>query len=922
MVSASTLSRRVAGLAACGAFVFLGACEKSTGQRAQIAPHQVAATAKHAVAGKDTNQTTYVNGRPLATVRHKLSWSTSAFLCRSEPGEPMHIMFTASGPAPNLRCNAVYDPPADRMFTFSGPVRFRTDDGWPVLDMADDETINVAITENFIRAVRGLPQYDGRMDRSRFAGPLCGWSSWHAYYQDWVNEKEIVRNARWVARHLKPFGAAVIQIDDGWQGVGRGGGENRDWEQINERFGGGMKRLADEIHELGLTAGLWIAPHGQSNPAFVQKHRDAFLWRADGTSVGEDAADPGDVNKYAWAGRYVVDSSTTGGQAYLRRLFDRLARDWGFDYFKIDGQPIVEQIYERHQARLGNPGMSAAEAYRAGLRVIREAIGPQRYLLGCWGTPRWGAGILNGARIGDDVWAGWEGLRPALRATWLNYWSHNIVWYTDPDAICVRPPLTLEQARVWASFLALTGQPVMMGDKMYELSDERVELLRRIIPPANIRPMDLYPRAQPDIICLKLDDAAGRRDIVGIFNWSAVERQQALDAAALGLPDADYLVYDVWRKDLLGRLDDTLTVHLPPMSCRVFCIRPMAPDRPTLLGTSRHLTQGAVDVENYVCGASRISGRSRLVGGDPYEVRFFVQPGSTPFLLTRPQADGAKAGLHVEGPVGVLTLTAAENTTVDWSLLYAIPGGRSGPRLQVPKLEARAAPELNAVRLSWSSVSSAAGYRIYRDGERIGYTPGTSWRDLRCGFGLDRVYKIGVVNWQGREAKQSEAVVVRLALATDRFLDELRPIAHWQDRGSLRFRQSHGGNALTLGDRVFPRGVGTYANSVLKYNLAGGYVRFRALVGVDDESWSGGVGTVVFKVLADGVLLFDSGVVRSGEQARVVDVDVSGRRTLELRVEDAGDGNHYDHADWAAARLSVEGAPATTEAESPAGNTR
>ena len=80
----------------------------------------------------------------------------------------------------------------------------------------------------------------------------------------------------------------------------------------------------------------------------------------------------------------MVDSSGASGQAYLRTLFERLAGEWGFDYFKIDGQPLVQKAYTELRDRFDNPSMTPAEAYRAGLRVMRRTIGPQRALPGRW----------------------------------------------------------------------------------------------------------------------------------------------------------------------------------------------------------------------------------------------------------------------------------------------------------------------------------------------------------------------------------------------------------------------------------------------------------------------------------------------------------------------------------------------------------
>src|SRR5512137_2381018 len=63
---------------------------------------------------------------------------------------------------------------------------------------------------------------------------------------------------------------------------------------------------------------------------------------------------------------------------------------------------------------------------------------------------------------------------------------------------------------------------------------------------------------------------------------------------------------------------------------------------------------------------------------------------------------------------------------------------------------------------------------------------------------------------------------------------------------------------LSLGGRLFERGIGTHAGSVVWFDLAGAARMFYASVGVDDSS--GGAGSVKFKVFGDGRSLYHSGI--------------------------------------------------------------
>jgi hypothetical protein len=98
------------------------------------------------------------------------------------------------------------------------------------------------------------------------------------------------------------------------------------------------------------------------------------------------------------------------------------------------------------------------------------------------GTPLEGVGIMNGFRTGSDAVLGWSGFQTALQATMQYCYLHNIAWYCDPDMLLVRPPLTLGEARAWAALEGLTGQALMSSDRLMDLPEDRVELLRRVFP--------------------------------------------------------------------------------------------------------------------------------------------------------------------------------------------------------------------------------------------------------------------------------------------------------------------------------------------------------------------------------------------------------------------------------------------------------
>ncbi len=149
---------------------------------------------------------------------------------------------------------------------------------------------------------------------------------------------------------------------------------------------------------------------------------------------------------------------------------------------------------------------------------------------------------------------------------------------------------------------------------------------------------------------------------------------------------------------------------------------------------------------------------------------------------------------------------------------------------------------------------------------------------------------IGFVTWAGT------------AQARDFHVERLDLSQIEQGWGQPHAGKSVEGHTLSIGGTKFERGLGTHANSTFRIDLNGRAQRFTAEVGVDDEV--GHQGSVTFKVIGDGKVLWTSGLLRGGDAAKPVSVSLHGVKTLVLDV-DGGDDISYDHADWADAMISM-----------------
>ncbi|NML53892.1 sigma-70 family RNA polymerase sigma factor [Streptomyces sp. R302] len=111
-------------------------------------------------------------------------------------------------------------------------------------------------------------------------------------------------------------------------------------------------------------------------------------------------------------------------------------------------------------------------------------------------------------------------------------------------------------------------------------------------------------------------------------------------------------------------------------------------------------------------------------------------------------------------------------------------------------------------------------------------------------------------------------------------------------------------DGMSIGDTTYAYGVSVHAPSSLLIRLNRQCTSYDAMVGVDDLSAPLGPGGVRFSVYGDGQRLWRSPVVRPGDPALPVHVDITGRSTVRLVVEEHTPFGRAAVADWAESRIS------------------
>lgn len=125
------------------------------------------------------------------------------------------------------------------------------------------------------------------------------------------------------------------------------------------------------------------------------------------------------------------------------------------------------------------------------------------------------------------------------------------------------------------------------------------------------------------------------------------------------------------------------------------------------------------------------------------------------------------------------------------------------------------------------------------------------------------------------------------------------------------------GATLSLGGQTYAKGIGAHADSAVVVDVPADCRRFDAVVGVDDGV--GLNGTLQFTVMGDGAELAASPVLAGGSPGHALTAEVTGIAQLTLVVDQAGDNNWWDHADWGDARFTCGGPEDPEDPDDPPG---
>lgn len=581
------------------------------------------------------------------------------------------IVRHSSGMSRSLLNRAVYDRRGDWVLSVdANPAVIifpheEKDGGRTFSLTAEGGEIVLRFRPRFYQKHRSLPFFEPWTYKI-WPGSVAGWVSWFAFF-DKVTEKDIVETADVLSEVLLPFGCEYLQIDDGYQ---KGQGRPELWLNANDKFPRGLSFLAGYIKSKGLKPGLWTnAAFNQGD--FAEAHKAWFLTDGRGT-----------LHQGNWIGLSLDGSVPEALNAVVKPIYRGL-HDQGWEYYKVDAlRHLRYEGYNAGAEHFARNQRDLVTAYRDYVRTIREEIGRDHFMLGCWGIRPELTGLIDGCRIGTD------GFSYAGLAQYNSF--NNVVWRNDPDHIELSA-----DAYKSLTVTSLTGSLLLLTDKPAVYKTEAVEPAKRAVPvlwtlPGQIfdvdpsRSAELWrvdsevsgsgPRAFDagasttcDLFLLEIDRPFENWAVLGRTGESAAE----VRFADLGLdPAKEYFVFEFWTKKLLGSFTGAFIPGPidPKFRCQAFAVRERL-DRPQIVATNRHVSCGGVDLIDAGWEKSVLTGRSRVVGGDAYEIYLAVPNG---FRLDKFTCDGADVmGIERTGVLVKLTLMSRESREIGWSIRFS-----------------------------------------------------------------------------------------------------------------------------------------------------------------------------------------------------------------------------------------------------------
>ncbi len=413
--------------------------------------------------------------------------------------------------------------------------------------------------------------------------PPMGWNSWDAWNFT-INQDQFEQSARWMRKHLRPYGYRYMVIDEGWYLRNPASGGKPAWQFTIDKYGqytpatnrfptaangAGFRPLSNYIHSLGLKFGFHIV-RGIPRQAAEQN-----LPIAGSKFHLQDAVDHSKNADCPWNTDNFGVKDNAAGQAYYNSLAKLYAR-WGVDFLKVDcisSHPYRgTEIHMIHRA-LRRYAPHIVLSLSPGPTPLQEHNDVRR------NAQMW--------RMSDDVWDHWhqdprqwwsQGIRAQFftAAEWMPYQGHG--HWADADMLPIgqlRPfpgwgkpratRLTHAEQRSMMTLWSMARSPLIIGANLLQLDSWTTKLLTN----REVLAIDQHSFDNHAVITTyrtavwTARPQRGGGYYLSVSNLSDQPQSISYQWRQLDLPGGAYRVRDLWAHKNIGR-ETSLKVDLQP----------------------------------------------------------------------------------------------------------------------------------------------------------------------------------------------------------------------------------------------------------------------------------------------------------------------------------------------------------------------
>jgi hypothetical protein len=241
-----------------------------------------------------------------------------------------------------------------------------------------------------------------------------------------------------------------------------------DFSVSSSKFGD-MKKLADEIKNLGMRPGLWTRP-------LTAKHNDKKTLLMPSIPGRDDPKTS------------LLDPTISENIERIKNLWNTY-HQWGFEMVKHDytTYDIFGRWGFQMEDGLTAPGWQFNDNTKTNAEIIlnlynaiREAAGVI-YLIGCNTISHLSAGIFELNRIGDDTSGKeWERTRKmGVNTLGFRMVQHETFYEADGDCVGLTKEIPWEKNKQWMELLAKSSAPLFISAQPDAVGEEQKEFIRK-----------------------------------------------------------------------------------------------------------------------------------------------------------------------------------------------------------------------------------------------------------------------------------------------------------------------------------------------------------------------------------------------------------------------------------------------------------